>query len=367
MGSGERSQTATLHEPLLDALVEISRTVLQGMEAEDVLREVARRGRELVGADLAVVATCDAGPAAYRVRAADGASADLVRGARLGSWQMPDAARPRPIMDSRLAKLTDAGAAVAVSLPDGTPRTARLAAIRQRGRPPFSKVEIDLLELYAAQAGVVLNYITVRDKLQRLAVVAERDRIGRELHDGTIQALFSVGISLQGSETLTDDPLLLARLESGVTQIDAVISDLRNYIFGLRPGGLSRRPLDEALYELADRFQVDHEVSTTVDVDGGLAAELAGVSADLLQLTREALANVAKHANARSCAITLRRSADQALLEVEDDGAGFVTEQARNRGWGLRNMEERAAALGGRIEIRTAVTAGTTIRLVIPR
>jgi signal transduction histidine kinase len=367
VGSGERWQLASPCGPLLDALVEISRAALAGMDVDEVLREVARRGRELLGADLAVVATCDAGPATYRVRAADGAPADLVRGARLGSWQMPDLARPRPIMDSRLAKLTDAGAAVAASLPDGTPAAARLAAIRQRGRPPFSEVEIDLLELYAAQAGVVLNYITVRDKLQRMAVVAERDRIGRELHDGTIQALFSVGISLQGSETLTDDPLLLARLESGVTQIDAVISDLRNYIFGLRPGGLSRRPLDEALYELADRFQVDHGVSTTVDVDGGLAAELASVSADLLQLTREALANVAKHANARSCAITLRRSGDQALLEVEDDGAGFVTEQARDRGWGLRNIEERAAALGGRIEIRTAVSAGTTIRLAIPR
>jgi signal transduction histidine kinase len=356
-----------VHEPLLDALLEVSRAALEGMDAEAMLREVARKGRELVGADLAVVATRDAGPATYQVRAADGAQADLVLGARLGAWSMPDVPRSHPIMDSRLARLAGAGAAVAVPLSDSAPGPARLAVVRHRGGPEFSETETGLLELFASRAGLTLDSITIRDKLQRLAVVAERDRIGRELHDGTIQALFSVGISLQGSETLTDDPLLLARLDSGVTQIDAVISDLRNYIFGLRPGGLSRRPLDEALYELADRFQVDHGVSTTVDVDGGLAAELAGASADLLQLTREALANVAKHAGARSCTITLRRSGDEALLEVEDDGAGFVTTLARDQGWGLRNIEERAAALGGRIEIRTAVAAGTTISLVIPR
>ena len=367
MGTGERSQPATPFAPLLDAVEEISRAALQGLDVEAVLVEVARRGRGLAGADLAVVATCDAGPATYRVSVADGAQADVVLGARLGPWPLSDTPRSYAIMDSRLAKLTEAGAALALPLADGTPRPARLAVFRQRGGPQFSEADVGLLELYAAQAAVALSHIPVRDKLQRLAVVAERDRIGRELHDGTIQALFSVGISLQGSETLTDDPMLLARLESGVTQIDAVIRDLRNYIFGLRPGGLSRRPLDEALYELADRFQIDHGVSTTVDVDGGLAAELADVSGDLLQLTREALANVAKHAGARSCTITLTRSQGQALLEVEDDGAGFVAELARDHGWGLRNIEERAAALGGRVEIRTAVSAGTTVRLAIPK
>jgi PAS domain S-box-containing protein len=366
-------------ESRLHALLDISRAALEGMEHEAVLREVARRARELVGAELAVVATCDVGPTTYRVRSADGAQAELVLGAPLGSWQSlmavasgdraptgPEVPRPHPITDTRLAKLVDAGPAVAVPLPDGTPRPPCLAIVRRRGQRQFSPTELSLVELFAAQAAVAINYGAVRDKLQRIAVVAERDRIGRELHDGTIQALFSVGISLQGSETLTDDPLLLARLESGVTQIDTVITDLRNYIFGLRPGGLSRRPLEEALYELADRFQLDHGVSTTVDVDGGLAAELTDIGADLLQLTREALANAAKHARARSVTITLRRSDDQALLEIEDDGAGFVPELARDSGWGLRNIEERAAALGGRIEIRTAISAGTTIRLVIP-
>jgi PAS domain S-box-containing protein len=365
-------------EARLHALMDISRAALEGADLEAVLHEVARRAREVVGAELAVVATCDMGPTTYRVRTADGAQADAVLGAPLGSWRslMAGAAgdpaatevpRPHPITDTRLAKLVDAGPAIAVPLPDGTARPACLAIVRQRGRPEFSRTELSLVELVAAQAAVAINYLSVRNKLQRLAVVAERDRIGRELHDGTIQALFSVGISLQGSETLTDDPLLLARLESGVTQIDAVISDLRNYIFGLRPGGLSRRPLEEALYELADRFQLDHGVSTTVDVDGGLSAELTDVAADLLQLTREALANVAKHASASTCAITLRRAGDQALLEVEDDGAGFVPELARDGGWGLRNIEERAAALGGRIEIRSALSAGTTVRLVLPR
>ncbi|HYW24785.1 MAG TPA: ATP-binding protein [Terriglobales bacterium] len=354
-------------EGRLRALLDVSRAALEPTDAAAVLREVARRARELVGAELAVVATCDEGPATYRVRTADGAQAAAVLGASLGSWPAARAGGSVHPAPARLAKLVDAGPTVAVPLPDSTARPACLAIVRQRGGPRFSSADLALVELFAAQAAVAVNYISVREKLQRLAVVAERDRIGRELHDGTIQALFSVGISLQASETLTDDPLLLARLENGVTQIDAVIGDLRNYIFGLRPGGLSRRPLEEALYELADRFQVDHGVSATVDVDGGLAAELADIAADLLQLTREALANVAKHAHAHRCEITLRRSGEEALLQVEDDGAGFVPDAARDTGWGLRNIEERAAVLGGRVEIRTALGTGTTIRLFLPR
>lgn len=368
-------------EDRLQAVMEISRAVLEGAHPEVVLGQVARRARELVDAELAVVVALDTSGASYRVKAADGANAELLLGAaleperslaaRAASGTRTDTTVQdvglHPGAESYLAQLVDAGPIVVVPLPGNVSPSASLAAVRNRGRPQFSPSDIRLIELFAAQAAVALDYVDVRDDLQRLAIVAERDRIGRELHDGAIQALFSVGIGLQGTEMLSEDPMLRARLEIGVRQIDTVIRDLRNYIFGLRPGGLSGLPLDHALYELADRFQREHGMATTVEADGGLAAELAALASDLLQLTREALSNVAKHSSARSCAITLRRLGDQALLEIEDDGRGFATDQARGRGWGLRNMEERAAGMGGRIEIESAAGAGTTIRLLVPR
>jgi len=371
---------ASRPEARLRPLVEVSRAALDGVDPEAMLRHVARTARELAGAELAVVAVRDADPTVYRVRTAEGPDAEALLGRTLGSWsQAPpppaggsagtaaEDARPRLVAASQVLDGVDAGPTLVAPLPKSRQVPACLVLVRPRGGPTFGSAELELVELFVAQAAVALSYITIRDELQRLAIVAERDRIGRELHDGAIQSLFSVGINLQGTQVLTDDPMLLSRLESGVTQIDAIIRDLRSYIFGLRPGGLARRPLDQALYELAGQFERDHGVATTVDADGGLAAELAGLAEDLLQLTREVLSNVAKHAAARTCTITLQRSGRQALLEIRDDGRGYVVEHARGTGWGLRNIEERAAALRGRIETRTALGTGTTVSLLIPR
>jgi signal transduction histidine kinase len=273
----------------------------------------------------------------------------------------------QPTADTRLARLVDAGSTLVVPLPGGERDRGSLAVVRRHGQPPFPPSELKLLELFATQAAMALDSLSVRDELQRLAVVSERERIGRELHDGAIQSLFSVGISLQGTAMLTEDGTLQSRLDAAVTQIDAAIRDLRSYVFGLRPGGLSARPLEQVLYELADRFERDHELKMTVDVDAGLAAELARHSGEVVQLAREVLSNVGRHAGAASCRLSLRRAGGQALLEIEDDGRGFLPEEARGTGWGLRNIEERAASLGGRVEIDSKIEAGTTVRVLIPR
>jgi signal transduction histidine kinase len=365
-------------EDRLQAVLEVARAVLEGRELDAVLLQVARSARELVAADLAVVATAHGDGPSYRIRVADGMHADRLPGARVepGRSLLASVARNRramavddastqPTADLRLAGLIDAGPALVVPLPARA--RGSLAVVRRRGRRPFPRSELGLLELFATQAATALDYLGVREELERLAVVSERERIGRELHDGAIQALFSVGISLQGTAVLLDDAVLQSRMDAAVTQLDTTIHDLRSYVFGLRPGGLSRRPLEQVLYELADRLGRDHGLKMTVDVDAGLAAELAQCAGELTQLAREALSNVVRHAGAASCRLSLRRAAGQGLLEIEDDGRGFLTERARGRGWGLRNMEERAASLGGRVEIDSVLDTGTAIRVLIPR
>ena len=234
----------------------------------------------------------------------------------------------------------------------------------KRGAPEFEeRDERDVLVL-AAQAGVAIENARLYQQIHRLAVLEDRERIAKELHDGVIQALFAVGMGLQGTALMTGDEELERRLEGAVAEIDRVIRDLRNYIFGLRPGILADRQLDEALRHLGEEFEQRSGVVTVVDVDPNVASELTGMAADVLQLTREALSNVGRHAEASTCRVSIYRSDEQAVLEVDDDGKGFDPETIV-RGDGLANLEARAQALGGTVSIRSTPGKGTTLKVVL--
>jgi signal transduction histidine kinase len=103
---------------------------------------------------------------------------------------------------------------------------------------------MQLVETFAEQAAVALEYARVQGELQRLVRLEDRERIAKELHDGAIQSLFAVGMGLQGSALLASDSELRDRIQNAVEELDRVIADLRNYIFGLPPGILADRRLD---------------------------------------------------------------------------------------------------------------------------
>jgi signal transduction histidine kinase len=212
---------------------------------------------------------------------------------------------------------------------------------------------------------VALEYGRAQDELNRLSVLDERERIGRELHDGVIQSLFSVGMGLQATASRSRDPEVESRVEAAVAEIDRAIRDLRNYIFGLRPGILADRQLEQALEDLARDFEEKSGVTTVTEIDGTLAAELAPRATDLVQLTREALSNVGKHAQATTCRVSLRRDDDQAILEIDDDGRGF-DQSAPHTGLGLRNLKDRALAIGGRVTVESKAGEGTTVQFAVP-
>jgi len=102
-----------------------------------------------------------------------------------------------------------------------------------------------------------------------------------------------------------------------------------------------------------------------VDVDPGIAAELASIASDVVQITREALSNVGRHAQATTCRVSLRRGAEGAVLVVDDDGRGFEPGNAAE-GLGIGNLRDRVSSLGGSIDIQSATGAGTTVRAVLP-
>ena len=182
-----------------------------------------------------------------------------------------------------------------------------------------------------------------------------------------IQALFAVGMNLQATEANAGDPQAVrARLSGAVDSIDMAIRDLRNYIFGLRPGILADRQLNQALHLLVEEFQEKSGVVTVVQIDERIAAQFGNTAAQLVQVTREALSNVARHAQATTCRVSLLQRDESAFLEIDDDGRGFKPGRGSSRGQGLRNMRERVEAIGGRFSVESASGEGTTVRVQLP-
>ena len=364
-------------ERMLDAFREIAISILSGAGSDEALRLVARHAMELVGADLATIAALDP-IGRLTLQVAEGEHADELRGATFppkGSISgevirsgrailVPDAARDARAYQP-VVKLGDMGPMILVPLAERDRAIGTLNAARVRGGRVFTQEDVELLQRFADQAAIALEYARAQREAQRVAIMEDRERIAKELHDGVIQSLFAVGMGLQGTALMSSDGEQTERVEGAVAELDRVIRDLRNYIFGLRPGILADRQLDQALRQTAQEFETRSGVVTVVEIDETVAAELASSAADVIQVTREALSNVGRHAAATTCRVSLHREDGTAILEVDDDGRGFDPANTP-RGDGLSNLEQRAEALGGKASIESAPTQGTTVRLVIP-
>lgn len=235
----------------------------------------------------------------------------------------------------------------------------------KRDAAEFDEEDEQALVILASQAGVAIENAHLYEEVERLGVLEDRERIARELHDGVIQALFAVGMGLQGAALRSPDEETSERIEAAVAELDRVIRDLRTYIFGLRPGILGDRQLDAALRSLVEDFERKSGIVTAVDLDDAVASRLADVAGDVVQLAREALSNVGRHSGAATCRLSLYRRNGSAVLEVDDDGKAFDPASVR-RGDGLANMERRAAGLGGTTSIDSTPGLGTTVRIELP-
>jgi signal transduction histidine kinase len=368
-------------ERWLEAVREIGNAILAGQELEAVLKAVAHDARELAGAATSaiVVPSLDGdGEAELKVAFADGAYADELAGLQVpmtGSVSgdvmrtqqatvLADASTD-PRTYQPMVRLGHMGPMVLVPLIVQGRAIGTLAVANPVGGAAFEEQEVRLVETFANQASVALEYARAQRELQRLAVLDDRERIARELHDGVIQSLFAVGMGLQAVAQRSGDPEVGTRVESAVGEIDRAIRDLRNYIFGLRPGLLADRQLRQALVDLIADFAEKTGVTTVPDIDEELAAELAPRSADLVQLTREALSNVGRHAQAATCRVSLFREDGRGVLQIEDDGRGFDT-AAPQTGQGVRNLRERVKAMGGELLVESIAGEGTSIKIALP-
>jgi signal transduction histidine kinase len=361
----------------LEGVREVGEAILSRAHPDEALQIITERASELVGADLALVSVPDR-PGLLRVAYAHGMNAPQLLGmtfptegsiagdvVRTGVAAVVANAATDERAYGPLVAAGGVGPAVIVPLSARGRAFGTLSAANRLGGRTFAEQQVGLLSTFADQAAVALEYERAQQEVERLVVLEDRERIAKELHDGVIQALFAVGMGLEGAAMMTADEEVSTRIESAITELDRVIRDLRNYIFGLRPGILADRELDKALRALAEEFQARSGVITIVEVDEEVAAQLSGVAADVVQLTREALSNVGRHAEAATCRVSLRHRDHTAVLEIDDDGRGFDPATER-RGDGLSNLEGRAVALGGEASIGSVPSQGTTVRVQLP-
>lgn len=241
----------------------------------------------------------------------------------------------------------------------------RIATMPVDGVHPLTvTAEVVTIIAIAAVGRVAAVSLTAFRAAETLA--EERERISRELHDGTIQSLFAVGIELKAAQAQSGDARMKLAVDNVVDELDRVILDLRQYIFGLQSVLLSGQHLDLALGQLVRDLGARAPLRTEANIDRSVAAALAPQGNDVVQITREALSNVRRHAGARSCRVSLRRVDSTAELEVADDGRGFDLATQDGKGHGLPNIRERAAALGGEAQIQSSPGWGTVLRIRIP-
>ncbi len=237
------------------------------------------------------------------------------------------------------------------------------------GGQAFSKDDQDLVETFARHAAIAIENARLHEQVQRLAVVDERERIGTDLHDGIIQSIYAVGLSLEDvPELMEEDPAeVVRRVERAIESLNLTIRDIRNFIFGLRPELLSGTTLITGLVAIVEEFRhnsiIDVELlAPAIDVEPS-----ADATAHLLGMVNEALSNVARHSRAsRALVVVTLDEADGLCISVTDNGHGFEASTATGLGHqGLANMRSRAAGIGATIAIDSA-TDGTTVRIVLP-
>jgi signal transduction histidine kinase len=235
-----------------------------------------------------------------------------------------------------------------------------------RGRQPGER-EIAYLAAIADHAAVVAESARVFADAREKAVLEERQRLARELHDSVSQALYGIALGARTARALVDrEPSqAIEPLDYVLSLAEAALTEMRALIFELRPETLESEGLVAALTKQIESAQARHGLEVKADMGEEPALPYEAKEA-LYRIAQEALNNVVKHARARRIDLHLSSSAHGTILEVGDDGVGFASNGAVPGHLGLQSMRERAARVGGELDVESAPARGTRVRARIP-
>lgn len=221
---------------------------------------------------------------------------------------------------------------------------------------------IDLIRSFAEQTALALDRIQALEDRQELAVLSDRDRIARDLHDLVIQRLFATGLQLQGAQARAGTPALRDRLSAAVRELDSTIQDIRRTIFELQHAGMPS--LRASVADLVREYVPILGFAPRVRTDGPLDTVVPTATQEqLIAVLREALSNIAKHARATSAGVDIVADVDHVRLTVTDDGVGLPERRHES---GLRNLHARAQELRGTLRLHPAEPHGTVLDWRVP-
>jgi signal transduction histidine kinase len=239
------------------------------------------------------------------------------------------------------------------------------------GAPAFDAEDQALIELLAAHASIAITNARLYERSRELSILSERNRLALELHDVVSQKLFSVMLTAEAAATEMnrDLPAARAHLERLRELTAEALEELRSLILGLRPPELVRDGFELTLRKEVEMLARTHGTDIQLEVAPGFGVEGDGCELALLRIAHEALHNAIRHARAEHVVVRLGGEDGRMVLEVSDDGIGFEPDApgVRARHLGLTSMEQRALELNGRLRIRSAPGAGTTVRIELVR
>jgi len=242
----------------------------------------------------------------------------------------------------------------------------RGAIVLSRGgeRKPFTATELEMAEAFAGYAALALELTANRADQQRLTLLEDRDRIARDLHDHVIQRLFATGLSLQGAAASVAGTPLEDRLFRSVEDLDETISQVRTSIFALRETRTTSSSLRSTVLSVIDQLSPALPVRPTTRFVGPLDTLVAPLLVtDVEAVLREALTNVARHADAGVVEVVVEVVHGELAVTVLDDGVGLTPSTPHS---GLANLRTRAEQRGGRLALQNRAEGGLRLRWTAP-
>jgi len=232
----------------------------------------------------------------------------------------------------------------------------------KRDAGEFSEEDERLAVALATAAGVAIENARLMQRTEEVAVLEDRERIARDLHDKVIQRLFATGMTLQTMLPVTGRDDVSDRINATVDELDVTIREIRSTIFALQaPVG---RGLRVSIFALIDGAREVLGFSPELHMDGPIDTLVSENTAEhLLAVLQEALSNIAQHADASHVNVTVEVGTD-VVVRVTDNGKGLPT--PRENGRGLHNIEERAATMGGDLSVSNLATGGTIVEWRVP-
>jgi signal transduction histidine kinase len=374
-------EAGRLREESLRSLAVLAAGLSAGLELADVLPTVIRQARDIVDADFAAVALPSDDPAMLTMLYGDGVDAAHLIGSKVPTETSLTGRVMRSGAMTEVGNLrTEPGLSVshelrllfgpAIFIPVGPPTAVRgvLVAFNRSGRPAFDREAVSLLHAFAAQVAVSLELAEHRTGDTRLAVVEDRERIARDLHDVVIQRLFAIGLTLEGASHSISELDAGTQVSRAIDELDQTIKEIRTTIFGLQgavgANGTDQASLRARIVAVAEQAVPALGFIPSLRFDGLIDTTVPDRLADqVVAVLREALSNAARHAHASHVDVVLAVSRDTVTLSVDDDGVGITGTGRRS---GLRNMEVRAKASGGKLLLVDRAPSGTHIEWEVP-